>query len=155
MPDTDQGAGKIVKLEMECRLNAPVEKVFAAMTTELDEWWAFRFNDASKVVLEPWVGGRVFEDWGDGRGALYGHVCYYDPPYKLGTRGPGGIDGNYANINWEIFQRDGEGTLYRKSFRLWGEVPEEAEQMYTQGMKAIMEQLLRDYVEHGKGRRRP
>jgi DNA-binding transcriptional ArsR family regulator/uncharacterized protein YndB with AHSA1/START domain len=148
--DMEQNADRIAKIEMEQRFDAPIEKVFAALTTELDNWWAFRFKNESKVIVEPWVGGRIYEDWGDGNGALYGNIVYLDPPYKVASRGPGGINGNFSNFNWDILERDGEGTKRKVSLRMWGEVPDEMEKMFTEGSKAIMEKLLKDYVETGK-----
>jgi DNA-binding transcriptional ArsR family regulator/uncharacterized protein YndB with AHSA1/START domain len=142
--------GRVVKIETEIRLAAPIEKVFAALTSELDVWWPFRFRADSTVRVEPTVGGRIWEDWGDGRGVLYGTVTYYDPPYCLASRGPGGLDGNYTSASWEFLERDGEGTLNRKSLRVWGEVTEEIEAMFRQGQKVLAEERLRAYVEEGK-----
>jgi DNA-binding transcriptional ArsR family regulator len=146
-------ASRIVKIELEYRFKAPIERVFAALTTELDAWWAFRFKPESTVVVEPWVGGRIYEDWGNGNGALYGEIVYLDPPHTLCSRGPGGVAGNYSTYNVEKLEQDGEYTVRKLSLRIWGEVPDEVEKMFTQGTKAIAEQLLRAYVEEGKGYR--
>jgi DNA-binding transcriptional ArsR family regulator/uncharacterized protein YndB with AHSA1/START domain len=148
--DNMEEAGRIIKIEQQQRLNAPIEKVFAALTVEMDEWWGMRFKDESKIVVEPWVGGRIFEDWGGGQGALYGNIVYFEPPYRVCSRGPGGINGNFSNMNWETLERDGDATIRKVSLRIWGEVPPEMEKMFTEGSKAIAEQMLRNYVEHGK-----
>jgi DNA-binding transcriptional ArsR family regulator/uncharacterized protein YndB with AHSA1/START domain len=148
---SEMEAGKIVKIEMEQRYQAPIERVFAALTTELDNWWAFRFKPESRVVVEPWVGGRIFEEWGDGTGALYGNIVYLDPPFKMTSRGPGGINGNFSNISAETLVEEGDVTVRKVSIRMWGEVPDDLAKMFTEGTKAIAEQLLRRYVEEGVG----
>jgi DNA-binding transcriptional ArsR family regulator/uncharacterized protein YndB with AHSA1/START domain len=145
-------AGRVVKVETEVRLNAPVEKVFAALTSELDAWWPFRFRAVSTVRVEPFGGGRICEDWCAGRGVLYGTVTFFDPPNCLASRGPGGLDGNYTSVSWEFLERDGDGTKNRKSMRLWGEVTDELEAMFRQGQKVLGDERLRAYVEEGKGR---
>ena len=145
----DQQAGRIVKVETEVRLNAPPEKVFAAFTTELDKWWAFRINPACRIVFEPWPGGRIYEDWNGAAGALYGIVALLDPPNKLVSRG--GLTEAWHAVNTEEAVPDGDGTIYRKSLRLWGEISDEAAEMFTQGTRAIAEQLIKQYVEDGIG----
>ncbi len=150
VPAMGSQAGRVVQIETEIRLAAPQEKVFRAITTELDEWWAFRFRPGARVVFEPWVGGRCFEDWGDGQGALYGTVVYWEPPYKFGEIGPGAMAGAYTAVDWETVEAQGDSSIYRKSLTLWGDVPEETEQKFREGTRLLMEQFLRAYVEEGR-----
>lgn len=143
-------AGKIVKIETEIRLKARPERVFAALTVELPKWWPFRFKPGSPITVEPWVGGRMFEDWGDGKGALYGTIVTYDPPLKLCTTGGGAMNQGMTSFNVDSVEVDGDGAIYRKSLILWGDVSEELEEMFTSGSKALMYDSLKAYVEEGK-----
>ena len=153
--DMEAGADKVVKIEQEIRLAAPQEKVFAALTVELDSWWAFRFRPDSKIIVEPWVGGRCFEDWGDGQGALFGMIVWYEPPYKFASSNPSAMSKGYSSFDVQTVEPDGDGCIYKKSLTLWGNVPPEVEKMFADGTKAILQKLLREYVEEGKRYIRP
>jgi DNA-binding transcriptional ArsR family regulator len=147
----ERHADRVVKIETEVRIEASAEKVFAALTTEIGAWWPFRFREDSEVIFEPKVGGRYYEDWGEGGGALYAVVTHYEPPFKIGTSGPSALCTGYSSLNWDTIVPDGDGVIYRKSATLWGDVPEETEQMFREGSRAILEQHLKAYVEQGKG----
>jgi DNA-binding transcriptional ArsR family regulator/uncharacterized protein YndB with AHSA1/START domain len=146
----EMAAGKLEKIEMEVRLAARPERVFAALTVEMDRWWPFRFRPEGKLVVEPHVGGRCWEDWGEGQGALHGFITYYEPPVKLGNCGIGAMADSYASTRWVTIEPEGEGSVCRMSLTLWGAVPEEAVTMYREGNRAIFERHLREYLEHGK-----
>jgi DNA-binding transcriptional ArsR family regulator/uncharacterized protein YndB with AHSA1/START domain len=143
---------RIAKLESEVRINAPIERVFEALTTKLDAWWQFRVRDDSRIVFEPRIGGRTFEDWGEGRGVLYGIINQYDPPRSFCSAGASGW--NAANfITWHRLEPDGAGgTILKKSMQLFGEVSDELVTMMEQGNRTIMEKQLKDFCERGIGR---
>jgi uncharacterized protein YndB with AHSA1/START domain len=144
-------APRLIKLENEVRLDAPMAKVFDALTIKLDQWWQFRRNPQSTVVFEPHVGGRMFEDWGNGKGILYGINTAYDPPNSFCSAGTTGWTA--ANfVTWHRLEADGNKTILKKSMQLFGEVTDELVTMLEQGNRAIMEKQLKDYVERGIGR---
>lgn len=147
----DESAGKVARVETEVRLNAPAERVFRALTEEINDWWAFRTRPDARIVYETRIGGRCYEEWPGGGGLLYGEVVRWEPGVCVETRGPGGVGRAYHTYNRDHVSPDGEGCVYRKSLVLWGEVPPEIVKMYTEGSRYILEQMLRDYVEHGKG----
>ena len=140
---------RVVKIESEIKLDANPERVFAALTTEMDAWWPFRFKPHGRVVFEPRVGGRMYEDWGEGQGAIYGTCVHYEPPLKVGSFGDGSMNQGFSSINWEDIIPDGDGCIYRKSNTMWGHVPTEVEKMFRDGTKALTEKFLRAYVEQG------
>jgi DNA-binding transcriptional ArsR family regulator/uncharacterized protein YndB with AHSA1/START domain len=143
---------RIAKIENEIRIDAPPARVFEALTTRLDDWWQFRVRPDSTIVFEPRVGGRTFEDWGDGRGVLYGTTTQYDPPHSICSAGVNGWNAA-SMITWHRLEPDGAGaTILKKSTQLFGEVPEELVTMLEQGNRAIMEKQLKDYCERGIGR---
>jgi uncharacterized protein YndB with AHSA1/START domain len=146
MPETP---ARVVKLENEIRLAAPMQKVFDALTVNMDHWWSLRVRKDSRIVFEPHVGGRMFEDWGNGRGVLYGMNTQWDPPYSFCSAGTTGW--SPANfITWHRLEADGaDKTILRKSMQFFGEVSDEFVTMMEQGNRAIMEKMLIDYVERG------
>jgi DNA-binding transcriptional ArsR family regulator len=87
---------RTVRIETELRFAAPPAKVFAAITGDTLAWFPHSYGEdrTLRVVMEPRVGGAHYEDWGDGRGHLYGQVTEWDPPRRVATRGrvmPGSI----------------------------------------------------------------
>jgi DNA-binding transcriptional ArsR family regulator len=80
---------RTVRLAFELRIEASAERTFEVMTQRSLEWYPHTYGEerVRRIVLEPRVGGQHYEDWGDGRGHLYGEVTVYDPPARWATRG--------------------------------------------------------------------
>jgi hypothetical protein len=94
------------------------------------------------------VGGAHYEDWGDGKGHLYGQVLEYDRPNLLMTRGwihPGTInDTEYK------FEQEGEETVLKVARVVVGPMTEqEAAGIKQYGDVAVFEDALRAVVEAG------
>lgn len=81
---------RVLRLESELSFRATPERVFRALTDpdEVLRWFPHTYgeNRVKRLVLEPRVGGAQYEDWGDGRGHLYGHVTEWDPPWRFAVR---------------------------------------------------------------------
>jgi len=142
-------ADKVVKIETEIRVDAPPERVFAALTEELDAWWPHRFKPNGKMVMECHLGGRWYEDWGEGQGAQHAIIVWWEPPFKYAATGPGAMTREYMANDVATVEADGAGAIYRKSLTLWGAVPDEVERMMREGARAALEKHLREYVEKG------
>src|SRR4029079_3953637 len=85
--DADQV--RVIRIATELRFKATPERVFSAIADESLKWFPMTYGeDRTKgIVLEPRVGGAHYEDWGDGRGHLYGQVLENDRTHLLTTRG--------------------------------------------------------------------
>jgi len=142
-------ADRVVRIETEIRVEAPPEKVFRALTEQMDEWWPFRFRTDGKLVVECHVGGRVYEDWGNGTGAHHGIIVWWEPPFKFAATGPSAMTREFVSHDIATVVADGTGSIYKKSLTLWGAVPEEVEKMFRDGSKAILHQHLKAFVEDG------
>jgi len=70
--------------EVEC----PVEHAFDVWTTDIARWWPQDHTVSNEagltVVLEPGVGGRIFERRANGIEHDWGTVTAWDPPSLLG-----------------------------------------------------------------------
>src|SRR5262245_49103922 len=78
----------MTNVERTIAIAAPPERVWQALTGEIACWWGPEYlRDASRtrgMVIEPQVGGRLMESWGDhGAGYLIGHVVEWLPPQHL------------------------------------------------------------------------
>ena len=145
----EKHADRVVKVETEIHIEAPPEQVFEALTKNLDAWWPFRFRPEGKMVLECHVGGRCFEDWGNGMGAHHGIVVWWEPPFKYAATSPGAMTQEFNSYDVATVVADGTGSIYRKSLTLWGAVSDDVEKMFRDGSKAILHKHLKAYLEEG------
>jgi uncharacterized protein YndB with AHSA1/START domain len=126
----------------EVAVAAPREKVFDALC-RVGDWWPHKFVEAGQVHFEPVIGGRFWEEWPQGGGALYATVTGIRRPESLQYAGPMGMPGPVTSvISFELEERDG-GTLVRKSHRAFGDIDEETRQSYTSGWVEVLEALKR------------
>lgn len=75
-------AFKSLDIQLEVDIAAPPEQVWRSLTAGIGEWWPAKFyvgTTPKRFLVEPQVGGRVFEDWGDGEGAMFGTVTVFEP----------------------------------------------------------------------------
>jgi hypothetical protein len=139
---------RTVRLECEIRFAAPPSRVFDALTLDTQRWFPHTYGGerVRAVIIEPFVGGRHYEDWGDGAGHLYGHVTGFDSPHSFSIRGrimPGSI----LDSSYEI-EADGSGSVLRMSKVAVGPMTEEeAASVATFGDLRRFEEQLRAVIE--------
>jgi DNA-binding transcriptional ArsR family regulator len=140
---------RVIRIESETKINRPPEAVFEALTTGLNGWWPHRTRDDAKIVYEPRVGGRLYEDWGGDAGVSYGQVIHYDPPRKQVAVFTGGFGTlMYTSRNTDEIIPDGDGTIYKKTLVMAGEISEDLEAMFRGGAGSLP-QVLKTYMEKG------
>jgi uncharacterized protein YndB with AHSA1/START domain len=68
-------------------VEAPIERAFEVFTEEFDRVKPHDHNmldvDISESVLEPRVGGRIYDRGVDGSECVWAHVRAYDPPERV------------------------------------------------------------------------
>ena len=139
---------RTVRIETELRFRATPERVWEAITERSLEWFPATYGEerVQSIVLESRVGGLHYEDWGEGRGHLYGHVTEYDPPFHLALRGrldPGTILDSEYDIS-----ADGEFVVLKSSRTAVGPIGEQqAAGINKYGDIARFEDALRKVIE--------
>jgi uncharacterized protein YndB with AHSA1/START domain len=127
-------------VEQEMVVAAPREKVFDALC-RMGEWWPHAFREGSAVHLEPRVGGRFWEDWGDGDGALYATVTGIRRPEQLTCSGPMGMHTPVTGVfSMELEERP-DGTLVRLSHHAVGPIDDETRAAYEGGWSGVFDAL--------------
>lgn len=137
-----------LSIESEMRISATPERVFEALTKEQKDWYPYNYGgDRLKdVVWEGFVGGRVYEDWGDGAGIFYGTVVYHDPPKATAIRGH--LRGAIQTEQWFEVVADGDACVVKQSSTFFGEITDEmASSIESHGNLKHMEERFRAYVE--------
>ena len=90
---TTKGIGS-VEANVEVTMHAPQKRVWEALVNETTNWWPRTFWSSERTkrfVIEPRLGGRVFEDFGGGEGATWYTVVGIESPNLLllvGHMGP-------------------------------------------------------------------
>ncbi len=114
----------IENLHLEVKIKASTEAVWQALTDDIGAWWpsdslagSGREGATGRFVLEAHPGGRMWEDWGDGNGLLWGNVVNITHGTRLdivGTTGPewGGPALWYGSFKVDS---DGNGAVFRFS----------------------------------------
>ena len=146
---------RIVKIEMEMIIKASPEAVYRAIVHELDSWWPHRFRPDSTIAVDPVLGGRITEHFADGGGAVFGEIMMLEPGKKYASSSPSYLNRSFYSFNEESVEPHADGTLYKKSLSMFGDVSEQAESMFRDGTRALMEKGLRAYVEEGIGYAKP
>jgi hypothetical protein len=76
------------RLEVACS----AAHAFAVWTSRIDHWWLSDHTASGRadaeVVLEPYVGGRIYERTPDGTVHDWGEVTVWEPPHRLGYLWP-------------------------------------------------------------------
>lgn len=142
------GDVRTVRIEHEMRVKAPVERVWAAATTEQLEWSPQTYGEGrvKELIFDGKVGGRVGEDWGDGAGVLYGTITYYDPPRVYATRGH--LRGGVLLEQWMTVEEDGDESVVKGTTVCFGEITEDMEKgIDMHGNLKHYEDRFREYVE--------
>jgi len=148
-----------IQIEQEVRIEAPPSRVFEALTQDVAAWWGapYLYNQqATDIVLEPRVGGRMFEVWGQGKGkqedegALWAVVTAIERNKQLTLSGPMGMSGAVSGIITYSLEPAGKSaTTLKLSHRAIGEVTEEARQNYTFGWTDLLATRLKQFIETG------
>jgi DNA-binding transcriptional ArsR family regulator/uncharacterized protein YndB with AHSA1/START domain len=150
---SDDGIG-VVHVELEIRIAARPERVWQALVEEIGRWWHKDFYAGASpkaFVLEPRLGGRMYEDWGNGAGAIWYLVTEIDPPRSLGLSGhmPAAFGGPATSLLRLVLQPEGEGTVLQLTDSELRKVTEKSRASLEDGWSALFGEL-KSYVEAGE-----
>ena len=90
MTENPKKSLRAIEVRFEVPIAAPRERVWKAFTHDLAAWWPRTFfvsPNAKTFALETRVGGRLYEDWGDGQGVLWATVVTLSTGELLQTSG--------------------------------------------------------------------
>ncbi len=144
------------RIAQDVVIDAPREKVWEALTSEIDRWWSKRLHHTvgeSTLSLEPRLGGSFIERWGDHEGALWGTVIFIKKPEMLRLSGPlGMIEAPVMSVYSYELQDHGDGTLLNLLHHACGPIKPQWHAGYSAGWTELLGSHLKAYVEQGKTR---
>ena len=138
-------------IEMEIPIKASRTTVWRALIDDIAAWWpkqAF-MTKAKKFTLEPKVGGRVFEDKGDGTGGIWWHVHAIETNEYLVLTGHiwPGMGGPATTIAKLSLEDRGNQTILRIHDCLFGRLTDERVAKVKEGWMHLFGQGLKPYAE--------
>jgi len=149
---------RVLHQEQEISIEATPERVWTALVDQISDWWPSSFNSpsAKRFILEPFVGGRLYEDWGDGQGLLWGNVISLRKPALLQICGelmPDAActpDSGPATI-YTTYRLEGDGapTVVKLQDTVYGRVGDGVATSLQDGWKHILHECLKPFVEKG------
>ncbi len=143
---------KSVHVEQEVEIDAPPERVWAALTGEVEAWWGapYLHGPAINLVLEPWPGGAFREEWAEGQGAVWGVVSTVERSRRLEIQGAMGMTGAVVGVSrFGLDPIEGGSTRVRLSHEAFGHIDAETERNYGLGWHDLLRVRLKAFVEEG------
>ena len=144
---------RVAEVVVEVSVAASLGRTWASLTEDMGAWWpdGFYTNErAKRFVLEPELGGRGYEDWGDGEGLVWFTVaglergrnlqCVGDLLPEFG--GPGRVFTRYE------LEPDSKGCRVRLHQVAYGHLSESMEASSTEGWGLLLG-ALKAHAEKG------
>jgi DNA-binding transcriptional ArsR family regulator/uncharacterized protein YndB with AHSA1/START domain len=148
----DGSAPATPTIELEVDLAAEPVQVFRALTEEIDAWWSYRVAADSTIWLEAVPGGRFYEAFAGGGGALYARVTYVRPGEALRFKGTMGLPDDACTnlIQMRLAPRAAGETRLTLVHRFPGNVSAITVETFERSWKELLCQHFKGYVEQGK-----
>jgi uncharacterized protein YndB with AHSA1/START domain len=111
-------------LRLSFEVACPAAHAFAVWTERISTWWPAGHTVSAepgvRVVIEPRVGGRIYERTAGGTEHDWGQVTAWDPPRRLGYRWHLRQDrADATDVEITFADRDGGATLVEIEHRGW------------------------------------
>ena len=148
----------LAEIVTEVEIAAPRDVVWAVLTQEPAPWWhpAFcsdpRGAEVGGLRIEAELGGRMFEDWGEGQGLVWGQVVALDRGRALQVVGDTSPAWGGPSRHWFTWRLEGSGAGTRLRFEnaIWGVVSEATRASLEEGWAYLFEHGLKRWCETGR-----
>jgi len=138
-------------IRLEVELSASTDRVFQALTGEIDGWWSYRIAADSRMHLEPHVGGRFYESFERGGGTLYAFVTYIKPGEEIRLSGSMGLVEEEANnsIYFKLQSVSPNKTLLKLTHRFVGRVSVTTVDIFKRSWVELLTHYLKTFINTG------
>lgn len=146
---------RVAEVELEVAIAAPPARVWEALVNETGKWWPREFYvgpTPKGFHIEPTLGGRMYEDWGNGAGLIWAQVIGIDPPRSIDLLGHLSVAfGGPASTQFRIaISPKGKGSVLKVSDTIFGRIGDDKREQTREGWAALFDQALRAHVERSK-----
>jgi uncharacterized protein YndB with AHSA1/START domain len=151
---TDNTSFSVCRVMFEIPIRAPRDRVWQALTTQAEAWWPRTFcanpARAKAFHLELKLGGRLYEDWGNGDGNVWWTIYKLDAAnFTFACSGDFQSAVGIDQVEFSVEESAGGATL-KIVENLWGAVGDEKslrDQM-TAGWTELFDKAFRPFVEN-------
>lgn len=128
--------------ELVYTIDLPAETVWQKYFDEIDQWWTADFHTSPRTKqfkIEAYLGGKLYEDFGNGEGLVWGEVIGVDKPKSLQIRGmlSGEFGGPALSYEKYSFEEENGQTTLRFKTEFVGGVEEKTLKSLDSGWKTI------------------
>jgi DNA-binding transcriptional ArsR family regulator/uncharacterized protein YndB with AHSA1/START domain len=136
-------------IQQDVILQATPDQVFQALTDKINTWWGYRVTADSQVYLEPYVGGRFYESFDNGGGALYALVTYLKPGEEIRLAGSMGLieEAVYNIIHITLHLRQPNTTCLQLTHHFLGRVNVITVDAFERSWEELLTQHLKSFIE--------
>ncbi len=139
-------------IELHIDITAPIDRVWKALVKETGKWWPRDFYtnpDARNFIIEPKLGGRMYEDWGKGEGLIWATVTGVKAPTMLELAGVSSPAWGGPNTHYHAFRlvATNEGTRVDFTDAIHGRVSDELAKSLHDGWVMLFEEALKQHCE--------
>ena len=154
----DRSGAGVLEIVVEEVVRAPRARVWRALTRELGRWWPAGFlsmEGSRRMVLEPRLGGRMYEDAGRGQGLVWYTVAGILQGRRLVLAGDIGADlgGPARTLATFTLEDAGGGTRVILKDVLVGRVDRKNARAIEGGWKTLLGKGLRPWAEKAARRK--
>jgi DNA-binding transcriptional ArsR family regulator/uncharacterized protein YndB with AHSA1/START domain len=144
------------RIERRILLSAPPSRVFDALTFNVSAWWGspyLRSPSATNMLLEPQLGGRLFEEWGHRQGFIRGIVTAIRQDERLEVAGRIAGTGCLPAVLELDLRHSDRGTrltlVHRGIVEPVANTPSDARVLYERAWDELVAERLKAFVELG------
>jgi hypothetical protein len=139
--------------EQELVVPGTPEIAYNAMTGDVSGWWDHTFSESPEgLVLEANPGGRFYENFGAGQGAVHASVIYADRGKVLRFDGPLGLSGKALQmVHTFRFEPVGDSTRITLEVHAAGELEDGWAEAVESVWRHFLVERFQPYVEASGG----
>jgi DNA-binding transcriptional ArsR family regulator len=148
------GTMQAIEIKQEYRINAPVKRVWEALVKQTAKWWPREFCTSERTrafIIEPHLGGRAYEDWGNGEGHQWYQVIGVESPRYLLMLGQ--VSAQYGGPAMTMLklslEADGKATVLQLHDNTFGQIGETLQGQTEGGWKLLFDGFKK-YAERAK-----
>jgi DNA-binding transcriptional ArsR family regulator/uncharacterized protein YndB with AHSA1/START domain len=147
----------IARVALDVSIGAPPERVWKALVEETSAWWPrdfYAIPESRRFVIEPRVGGRMYEESASGAGCLWATVIVLEPGRILELQGylTPAFGGPAVTIYRLELVPDGRNTLFKVSDSVFGAVSGRTAASLESGWRSLFDGGLRRHAEESVAR---
>ncbi len=147
MPDSED---LIMDIRQEVTLPATPERVFASLTSEIDQWWTSPFRQAgaaSRLRLYPEIGEPMIETGANGHDVIWGRVEEVRAPDILYIAGRFAVTGAIAGrVHFDLAAEGAASCRLTVAHQAIGRISPEARARFVDGWRDLLDRRLRAHL---------